>query len=336
MAEMEKEVYKFPDEVEDQGKPVDTDEDKGKPLEAGSSDDLEIEIEDDTPVEDQGRKPADPEQVKKLEVEVDDLDKYSKEAKDKLIKMKRVWNDERRRADLAQREQHAAIDAAQRLMEENKRIKEMLTKGEAEYKAAVTTTSEVQYEMAKKAYREAYDAGDSEKMIEAQEALTKAQLQLESAKNFKLPPLQEDRFDVQTSQQYQNAPQQDRKLVDWQNRNTWFGQDEEMTAAALGLHEKLKRQGMQIGSEEYYATLDKTMRKRFPENFDEDIEPPEDVEEAAPKADTPKAKPATVVAPATRSTAPKKIRLKQSQVAIAKKLGLTPEQYVRELMKLEA
>jgi len=333
MAEMEKEVFKFPDEAEDQGKPVDTEESQGKPLD----DDIEVVIEDDTPVEDQGRKPADPEQVKKLEVEVDDLDKYSKEAKDKLIKMKRVWNDERRRADAAQREQQAAIDAAQRLMEENKRIKEMLTKGEAEYKAAVTTTSEVQYEMAKRAYKEAYDAGDSEKLMEAQAALTKAQIQLESAKNFKLPPLQEDKFDVQTSQQYQNAPQQDKKLVNWQNRNTWFGQDGEMTAAALGLHEKLKRQGMQIGSDEYYATLDKTMRKRFPESFDEDIEPPEvEVEEAAQKADTPKAKPATVVAPATRSTAPKKIRLKQSQVAIAKKLGLTPEQYVRELMKLEA
>ena len=333
MAEMEKEVFRFPDEAEDQGKPVDTEESQGKPLD----DDIEVVIEDDTPVEDQGRKPADPEQVKKLEVEVDDLDKYSKEAKDKLIKMKRVWNDERRRADAAQREQQAAIDAAQRLMDENRRIKEMLSKGEAEYKAAVTTTSEVQYEMAKRAYKEAYDAGDSEKLMEAQAALTKAQIQLESAKNFKLPPLQEDKFDVQTSQQYQNAPQQDKKLVDWQNRNTWFGQDEEMTAAALGLHEKLKRQGMQIGSDEYYATLDKTMRKRFPESFDEDIEPPEvEVEEAAQKADTPKAKPATVVAPATRSTAPKKIRLKQSQVAIAKKLGLTPEQYVRELMKLEA
>jgi hypothetical protein len=333
MAEMEKEVFKFPDEAEDQGKPVDTEESQGKPLD----DDIEVVIEDDTPVEDQGRKPADPEQVKKLEVEVDDLDKYSKEAKDKLIKMKRVWNDERRRADAAQREQQAAIDAAQRLMDENRRIKEMLSKGEAEYKAAVTTTSEVQYEMAKRAYKEAYDAGDSEKLMEAQAALTKAQIQLESAKNFKLPPLQEDKFDVQTSQQYQNAPQQDKKLVNWQNRNTWFGQDEEMTAAALGLHEKLKRQGMQIGSDEYYATLDKTMRKRFPESFDEDIEPPEvEVEEAAQKADTPKAKPATVVAPATRSTAPKKIRLKQSQVAIAKKLGLTPEQYVRELMKLEA
>jgi hypothetical protein len=335
MAEMEKQEFKFPDEVEDQGKPLEQVEEEQK-LEA-SGPELEIEVEDDTPEEDKGRRPADPEQVKKLEVEVDDLDKYSKEAKDKLIKMKRVWNDERREKERALREQQAALDAAQRLMDENKRIKEMLSKGEAEYKAAVTTTSEVQYEMAKRAYKEAYDAGDSEKLMEAQAALTKAQIQLESAKNFKLPPLQEEKFDVQSSQQYQPAPQQDRKLMDWQNRNTWFGQDEEMTAAALGLHEKLKRQGVQIGSDDYYAKLDSTMRKRFPENFDEDIEPPEvEVEEAAPKADTPKAKPATVVAPATRSTAPKKIRLKTSQVAIAKKLGLTPEQYVRELMKLEA
>jgi hypothetical protein len=330
MAEMEKEEYKFPDEVEDQG----------KPLEEGQEEvQLEIEIEDDTPEEDQGRKPADPEVVRKLEVEVDDLDKYSKDAKDKIIKMKRVWNDERRRAESAERERHAAVEAAQRLMEENRRIRDVLSKGEEEYKAAVMTTSQVKLEMAKKAYREAYDAGDSEKVMEAQEALTNAQLQLESAKNFKMPPLQEEKFDVQSQQQYQNAPQPatDEKLASWQSRNSWFGQDEEMTAAALGLHEKLKRQGMQIGSEKYYATLDETMRRRFPESFDDDIEPPEvEVEVVTPKADTQKARPATVVAPVSRSTAPKKIRLKQSQVAIAKKLGLTPEQYVRELMKLEA
>jgi hypothetical protein len=117
----------------------------------------------------------------------------------------------------------------------------------------------------------------------------------------------------------------------WQERNPWFGQDEEMTAAALGLHEKLKRQGVVIGSDEYYGALDKTMRKRFAENFDE-----VDVEPVVRTADKPAVKPSTVVAPATRSTASKKIRLKTSQVAIAKKLGLTPEQYVRELMKLEA
>jgi hypothetical protein len=331
MADIEKEEFKFPDE--DQGKPV---EDKIEIETEGS--DLEIEIEDDTPEADRGKTPPDPEKVKQLEVEVDDLDKYSKEAKDKLIRMKRVWNDERRAKEAADRERAAALDAAQRLMEENRRIKQMLENGQEEYKAAMTSTTEMRLEKAKRDYREAYDSGDADKVIEAQQALTEAQMQLERAKNFKLPPLQEDKFDVQTSQQYQNAPQAtDQKLADWQSRNSWFGQDEEMTAAALGLHEKLKRQGMQIGSDQYYATLDNTMRKRFPENFDDDQEPP-DVEEvkAPPKGDSPKAKPATVVAPATRSTAPKRVRLSQSQVAIAKKLGLSPEQYVRELLKMEA
>jgi hypothetical protein len=330
MAEIEKEEFHFPDE--DQGKPVDTQQE-------GKAADFEIEIEDDTPEEDRGRTPPDPEKVKQLEVDVDDLDKYSKEAKDKLIRMKRVWNDERREKEAAKREQQAAIDAAQRLMEENRRIKQMLENGQEEYKAAMTSTTEMRLEKAKRDYKEAYDSGDSDKVIEAQQALTEAQMMLERARNFKLPPLQDEKFDVQTSQQYQNAQPQatDEKLTEWQGRNSWFGQDEEMTAAALGLHEKLKRQGMRIGSDEYYATLDNTMRKRFPENFDDDQEPP-DVEEvkAQPKGDNPKAKPATVVAPATRSTAPKRVRLSQSQVAIAKKLGLSPEQYVRELLKMEA
>jgi hypothetical protein len=329
MAEMEKEEFKFPDE--DQGKPLDTAK--------AESPDFEIEIEDDTPEADRGKTPPDPDKVKQLELDVDDLDKYSKEAKDKLIRMKRVWNDERREKESAKREQQAAIEAAQRLMDENRRIKQMLENGQEEYKAAMTNSTEMRLDKAKRDYREAYDSGDADKVIEAQQALTEAQMMLERAKNFKLPPLQDDNFDVQTSQQQQYAQPQatDQKLAEWQGRNSWFGQDEEMTAAALGLHEKLKRQGMQIGSDQYYATLDNTMRKRFPENFDEDQEPP-DVEEvkAQPKGDNPRAKPATVVAPATRSTAPKRVRLSQSQVAIAKKLGLSPEQYVRELLKMEA
>jgi hypothetical protein len=327
--------YKFPDE-EDQGKPLDQIEAEEK---QAAEPDLEIEIEDDTPEDDRGRVASNPENVKKLEVEVDDLDKYSREAKDKIIRMKKVWNDERREKEAAKREQQAAIDAAQRLLEENRRIKQLLSSGEKDYKEAVESAADAKLQAAKRDYKLAYEAGDSEQLLEAQEKITNATLALEKAKNFKLPPLQEETYDVQTSQQ--QPPQvTDKKLAEWQGRNSWFGQDEEMTAAALGLHEKLKRQGMPLGSDEYYATLDRTMRKRFPEVFDDDIEPP-DVEvdltkEVTPKADTQKAKPATVVAPATRSTAPKKIRLKTSQVAIAKKLGLTPEQYVRELMKLEA
>lgn len=319
MAEMQTEEFKFPDEQET--------EDQGKPVE----DNLEIEIEDDTPEEDRGRTPTTPEKVKALEVEVDDLDKYSKEAKDKLIRMKRVWNDERRRADSAERERQEALNAANHLLAENRKFKELVNKNQQARHSAITESTELKLSAAKKAYKEAYDAGDSDALADAQQAITQATLGMENAKNFAPAPLQEENFEVQTNQQYQQPPT-DAKLNNWQSQNSWFGQDEEMTAAALGLHEKLKRQGAAIGSDEYYATLDRTMRKRFPENF-EDLEPEVEVEH---KEDTPRAKPSTVVAPATRSTAPKKIRLKSSQVAIAKKLGLTPEQYVRELLKLEA
>jgi hypothetical protein len=316
MAEF-KEEFKFPDEVE--AEQVDTEST------------LEIEIEDDTPEEDRGRKPADPAKVKALEVEVDELDKYSKDAKDKMIQMKRVWNDERRAREEAERERHAAIDAAKRLLEDNNRMKAMINNGQQEYKEAVKDSAEMQLKMAKKAYKEAYEAGDAEQMMEAQEAIAKAAFKEEKIRNFNPQPLQEERFDVQIQQQYQPAPRLDDKVVEWQESNPWFGQDEEMTASALGLHEKLKRQGVKVGSDEYYATLDKTMRKRFPENFEESEEV-----EVEQKEDAPKAKPKTVVAPATRSTASKKVKLKTSQVAIAKRLGLTPEQYVRELLKLEA
>ena len=316
MAEF-KEEYRFPDE--EPAEQVDTEST------------LEIEIEDDTPEEDRNRKPADPAKVKALEVEVDELDKYSKDAKDKMIQMKRVWNDERRAKEAAERERQAALEAAQRLLEDNNRMKALINNGQQEYKDAMKDSAEMQLKMAKKAYKDAYEAGDAEQMMEAQEAIAKAAVKEDKIKNFNPQPLQEEKFDVQIQQQYQSAPRLDDKVVEWQENNPWFGQDEEMTASALGLHEKLKRQGVKVGSDEYYATLDKTMRKRFPENFEE----PEEVLEEQ-KEDAPKAKPKTVVAPATRSTASKKVKLKTSQVAIAKRLGLTPEQYVRELLKLEA
>ena len=313
MAELQKEEYKFPDEIENKAISVDTP-------------DFEVEVEDDTPEADRGRYPASPETVKKLEVEVNELDQYSEDAKKKIITMKRIWNDERRRAESAEREREAAISATKKLLEENKRIKQMLTTGEKEYVSAVKNSSEMQLEMAKKAYKEAYDMGDSDKLAEAQQEMVKASLNLDKVNNFKLPTLQEDNYDVKIQHNDPVTPPPDDRVMEWQAENPWFGQDEEMTASALGLHEKLKRQGVKIGSEEYYAQLDKTMRKRFPENFEE--------AEAEPK-DEPKAKPKSIVAPATRSTAPKKVKLTTTQVALAKKLGLTPEQYVRELLKLE-
>ena len=315
MTEFEQEEFEFPDEKE------------AKAEAAPVEDSFEVEIEDDTPEEDRGREPVTAEAVKKLEVETDELDKYSKDAKDKLIKMKRVWHDERRAKEEAYREQQEAVRVAQKLLEENKKIKAMLESGSKEYATTLQTAADLQLAAAKEKYKRAYEAGDSEELVEAQQAMQEANLRVMQAKNFKMPPLQEENFDVQTQYEQPQAPVRDRRAEAWRDQNPWFGQDEEMTASALGLHEKLKRNGVLVGSDEYYATLDRTIRKRFSEYFDE----PEEQ-----KAEPVRTKPSTVVAPATRSTASNKIKLSRSQVAISKKLGLTPEQYALELRKLEA
>lgn len=307
--------YKFPDEVEDKEVPA-----------AAEGGEVEIEIEDDTPEEDRGREPMPKPIVEELEK--DELEAYDDKTKERLKQMRKVWHDERRAKEAAAREREEAIMFAQKLMQENQRIKSILSTGEKEYASTVENTADLELEIAKKAYKEAYDAGDADAMVEAQNAMQRANIKKVQAQNFKIP-LQEEDFSVQQQyvpQQPQQAPA-DRKLLAWQERNPWFGQDEEMTAAALGLHEKLKRNGTVPGSDEYYAALDKTMRKRFPENFDDF--------EVDTREEKPRTKPSTVVAPASRSTASNKIKLKASQVQIARKLGLTPEQYANEVRKLE-
>jgi hypothetical protein len=182
---------------------------------------------------------------------------------------------------------------------------------------------------AKRAYKEAYDAGDSDRLVEAQQALQSANLRLMQAQNFKMPSLQEEQTEVQITQPVQQAPKADPKAEAWQERNSWFGSNRSMTAYALGLHEELKDNGVAVGSDDYYRALDKTMRKRFPEAFGDEDEEQSSREQV-------RSKPATVVAPATRSTASNKVKLRGSQVQLAKKLGLTPEQYWREVKKLES
>ena len=307
---MDKDEFKFPDEVENGDK---------------AESKLEIEIEDDTPEQDRGREPMPKEVVDELEQ--DELEEYSDKVKLRLKQMKKVWHDERRAKESAYREQQEAINYARRVTEENKRLKDQYTAGEKEYVSTVQNAAAMELEMAKKAYREAYDSGDGDRLVDAQQAMQDANLKLHSARNFKPATLQPEEFEVQQQQVSQQAPRPDNRAMAWQERNPWFGQDEEMTAAALGLHEKLKRNGVSVGSDDYYATLDKTIRRRFSENFEGS--------ETETRVETPRTKSSTVVAPATRSTSSNKIRLKASQVQIAKKLGLTPEQYAREALKLE-
>lgn len=309
------EEFKFPDEQDDDAK-----------ADGGSVDvKLEIEIEDDTPEQDRGREPMPKEIVDELEK--DELEDYSENVKTRLKQMKKVWHDERRAKEAAYREQQEAINLAKRLMEENQKLKVQYNNGEQHFMATAQHSAALEVDAAKKLYKEAYDAGDSDRLVEAQESLNNATYKLNQLKNYRPKPLQNQEVPVQ--QQYEqrpSVPQPDNKALAWQERNPWFGQDEEMTASALGLHEKLKRSGVVVGSDEYYTALDKTIRKRFAENFG-DSEP-----ETRANSRT---KSSTVVAPATRSTSPNKVRLKASQMQLAKKFGLTPEQYAREVIKLE-
>lgn len=323
MAEYEKDTYKFPDE-QDEGKPVDTEQE------------LEIEIEDDTPVVDRQAKPL-PNEVKK-ELEEDNLTEYSSKVKKRLDQMKKAWHDERRIAEAAGREKDEAINFAQKIAQENQRLKATLSEGEKQYVSTVQDAAETELTMAKRVYRDAYDSGDTDRIMEAQQKLTEASLKQDRAKNYR-PSLQNEENEVQIQQPRsmpQESPSIDPLTSEWLDRNGWYGPDEEMTALALGTHARLEKQFGKgyIGTEEYFNDIDKTMRKRFPENFSEEPEV-----ETRDRGDKPtrrtESRSSPVVAPATRSTASKRIVLTTSAVAIAKKLGLTNEQYAREMQKLE-
>ena len=329
------ENYKFPDEVDDvknESEPAEEVETKGKPVEEDNK--IEIEIEDDTPEEDRGRRASKPGFIDK--VEKDELDLYSEEARSKIDAFRKFYHDERREKEKALREQQEAVEVAKKLYEEVKQLKGRVNSSDEAAVTSFKTSAERELEMAKKEYREAYDAGDSEKLVEAQDKLTTAKMKIEKASNYaeninQRKALQEQENEVKIAQQTEATPVRDQKASAWQERNSWFGQDDEMTSLALGLHEKLvKENGMAYATtNEYYKRIDETMRRRFPENFqDEKVDDDKNTVRSN--------KPSTVVASASRSTSSKKIKLNTSQLSIAKKLGLTPEQYARELMKMEA
>jgi hypothetical protein len=291
-------------------------------------DDIDLEIEDDIPAADRGKEPLPKEKVEELEN--DTLEDYSERVKQRMAQLKKVWHDERRAKESADRERQEAIRFAQQIAEENKKLKTTLESGESTYIETLKNALESELALAKESYRKAYDTGETESIIEAQQKMNDAQFRLSQAKQYEprfKSALQDDKNPVYIPQNEQPSFKPDDKALKWQEKNEWFGSDEEMTSLALGLHEKLVRSGISPTSDEYYRRIDSTMQKRFPEHFGDAT-----LDEETPAQRT---KPSTVVAPATRSTAPKKVRLTKTQVALAKKFGLTPEQYARETLKLE-
>jgi hypothetical protein len=327
---MAEEAYKFPDEIEAEQQAAKPPTEKEE-----LEDKLIIEVEDDTPPEDRNVRPLPKETVESLDN--DDLASYGKRVKTRLAEMKKVWHDERRAKESADRERQEAVTFAQRILEENKRLKSTLSEGGKQYASTIQSAATLEVEAAKRAYKDAYDSGDGDKLAEAQQLLTQASIRQEKAQNYK-PPLQIPENDVDlppVETKTQSTPKVDPVTSKWLDTNTWYGStgNRAMTSYAIGVHGDLEEQygGQYVGSADYFEKIDAEMRKRFPEKFASEAKPQAENTDSGSRT----VRNSPVVAPATRSTASKRIVLKATQVALAKKFGLTNEQYAQEAQKLE-
>lgn len=311
---MATEEFKFPDEAESKNAKA---EDKVD-FEIEGESEPEIEVVDDTPAEDRGRKPmTDPPK----EVTDEELSKYDESVQKRIKHFTKGYHDERRAKEAAEREREEALRFAQFLAEENKKLKGSVNQNQVALLEQAKKVVANELDVAKRQYKEAYEAGDSDALVNAQEALTTAKMKAEKVNNFRPAPLQEEETPVQITQQPTKAAPVDEKLLAWQDQNQWFGSNKRMTAYALGLHEDLVAEGVPSGSDEYYRRINSDIRQRFSDQFGAD----ESVDAKPQRTKS------NVVAPATRSTAPKKIVLTQTQVNLAKRLGVPLELYARKV-----
>ena len=316
------ENFEFPDEKSE------------KQEDAETSNEIELEIEDDTPPEDRGRKAAPPPK----EPTDEELASYSEDVQQRIKKFTRGYHDERRAKEAAERERLAAEEFARKVYEENRRLKEQLKSGSEVFIETSKSAAQTELDSAKKKMKEAFEAGDAEALVAAQEEVAKATLKIDKAQTMR-PIQMDDGGDFRPVRE--EEPKVSPKTKRWIDKNSdWFGIDDEMTMLAMGLDKKLQRQygADYIGTDDYFQEIDRTMRKRFPDFFrshEDDDDPSQNSSDPA-EDETPRraSKPSTPVAPASRSTPPNRVKLKASQVALARKLGITPEQYAKQVALL--
>jgi hypothetical protein len=312
----EKVEYTFPDEQEDKGIEVESSSAlKMGEVEQEEEKEIEVEVVDDTPKADRGRKASKPPE----DLTDDELEDYSDKVRKRIQHFSKGYHDERRAKEASQRERQEMEAFAKTLVDENNKLKGSVEKNQAALLEQAKKNSAIEVLAAKRAYKRAYEAGDADRLLDAQDKLTNAKIKADKLGDFEPETLQQAEIPVQIPQE---APiQPDTKASDWASENSWFGSDDEMTAYAMGVHSKLVKQGVDTTSDDYYETINSRMRNTFPEEFGET----EELEERPSKRQS------NVVAPATRSTAPRKVRLTQTQVAIAKKLGVPLDLYAKKV-----
>jgi uncharacterized protein (UPF0303 family) len=319
--------FEFPDEKEEKGleiedssaveidlsgkKEADDYKEKEVEVEVEAKEDVEVEVVDDTPKADRNRKASAPPE----DVTEEELENYSEKVRKRIQHFSKGYHDERRAKEAAERERKELERYAKQLADENKKLHSVKQKTQEALLEQSKKEAEKEVNLAKFAYKKAYDAGDAEKVLNAQEKLTDAKVKLSKLDDISL---QEDETPVQSQQE---AVQPDERASNWAKENAWFGSDEEMTAYAMGVHNKAVNEGLDPSSDEYYERIDSRMRSTFSDYFGEDEQTGQET----------KKRKSNVVAPASRSTSPKKVKLTRSQVAVAKKLGVPLELYAKKV-----
>ena len=309
--------FKFPDEIEDKDPQIE--------IEIEGENDVEIEVVDDTPERDRGRMPLTKEVLDPSEEEIES---YSGKVQQRIKELTHARHDERRVKEATIREKQELERLAQQLINENNHLKKSVNYGQEAFAQTAREKAESDIDRARRQLKDAHESFDTDAIIAAQEAMTEAKMRSEAAKNFRPTPLQETEVPVQTESRQPQRVEPDQQSLRWQAKNQWFGSSgfEEFTSYALGLHQKLVNGGVDPRSSEYFDQIDGRMKSKFPELFgSEDKNQTTEV----------RRKPTTVVASANRSTSAGKVRLTNTQVALAKKLGLTPQQYAVQVAKLE-
>lgn len=325
MQDIEMTEFEFPDEKEEKARAA-------AAVKVEAADDFELEIVDDTPPADRNRKPMGepPEDVTE-----DELSQYDEKVQKRLKKFTKGYHDERRAKEEALRERQAAEDFARQVYEENQELQRQLSEGSKMYIEQGKSAAQLEIEAAEQQYKQAYQDGDADAIVEAQKKLATATLKLDKVENLR--PIE-----VREKQEYSppKATSVDHRAAKWKEENPWYGDDSNtdhmiMSATALGVHSALVKQYGQgyVGSDDYYEKINARMQRSFPDYFGS--KQSQEDSESEPQQVSSRAKPANVVAPATRSTSPKKVKLSASQAAIAKRLGVPLELYAKKVAEQE-
>lgn len=293
--------------------------------ESKEAEDFEIEIVDDTPEEDRGKVVA-PEKTESdddISVNDDEISHYKDDIQRRIKELSFKTHAERRAKELAAKERDEALKFAEKLAEENKRFRELAGNTEKFAVDQAKTRAESEINATKRMMKEAWEAGETDKFIEHQERLQRLVNEHERYSTYVPPVYEETKYEAPKRQ-----PQPDNKAVTWASQNQWFeanGElEKEMTGYAYAVSDMLIRdKRIDPTSDQYFDEINKRVQKRFPEYF----------KTSEPEVDA-TARTSTVVAPATRTNkSVSKVRLTPTQVALARRFNLTPEQYVAQYMK---